>query len=139
VWQLQDSAGNPIGEQLEATYRVGATPTPRPTAMPTATATPEFTPTPTEPLHFSVPIVVEWDEQRDGTWWGQVGLTAWGGDGTYRYYLNSISEENEFFNGTFRIESRTCMGWWGTVIVTSADEVAKWEGKVEYPDPTDCK
>jgi serine/threonine protein kinase len=139
VWQLQDSVGNPIGEQLEATYRVGATPTPRPTAMPTATSTPEFTPTPTEPLHFSVPIVVEWHDQRDGTWRGQVGLTAWGGDGTYRYYLNSISEENEFFNGAFEIESRTCMGWWGTVIVTSADEVVKWEGKVEYPDPSDCE
>jgi len=139
VWQLQNGAGNPIGEQLEVTFRVGTTPTPRPTATPTATSTPEFTPTPTEPLHFSVPIVVEWNGQSDGTWWAQVGLTAWGGDGNYRYYLNSISEENEFFNGAFEIESRTCIGWWGTVIVTSADEVAKWEGKIEYPDLSDCE
>jgi hypothetical protein len=133
AWQLQDSVGNPIGEQLEVTFRVGATPTP------IATSTPEFTPTPTEPLHFSVPIVVEWHDQRDGTWWAQVGLTAWGEDGNYRYYLNSISEENEFFDGTFEIESRVCRAWWGTVLVTSAGEVAKWEGKIEYPDSSECE
>jgi hypothetical protein len=139
VWQLQDGAGNPIGEQLEASYRVGATPAPRPTATPTATPTPEFTPTPTEPLHFSVPIVVDWRDQGDGTWWAQVGLTAWGEDGNYRYYLNSISEENEFFNGTFEVESRACRAWWGTVIVTSAGKEARWEGKVEYPEPSKCE
>jgi len=140
VWQLQCGDGTPIGEELEISCRVGPTPTPPPTSTPivTATATPAFTPTPTEPLHFSVPIVVDWHHTPDGKWWAQVGLTAWGGDGNYRYYLNGISDETEFFNGTFEIEWGTCSDWWGTVIVTSGDEVARWEGRIEYPDPDRC-
>ena len=132
VWQLQDGMGKPIGELLEITCRVGATPTP------TATATPEFTPTPAEEFHFSVPIVVEWHDRSDGQWWAEVGLTAWGGEGNYRYYVNYISEETEFFNGTFEIETLNCKAWWGTVIVISGDEVKKWEGRIPYPEPERC-
>jgi serine/threonine-protein kinase len=140
VWQLQYGEGSPIGEELEISCRVGPTPTPQPTSTPivTATATPAFTPTPKEPLHFSVPIVVDWHHTSDGKWRAQVGLTAWGGDGNYRYYLNGISDETEFFNGTFEIEWGTCSDWWGTVIVTSGDEIARWEGRIEYPDPDRC-
>nr|HID13905.1 hypothetical protein [Anaerolineae bacterium] len=133
VWQLQDSEGNPIGEELEIVCRVGPTPTPRPTATPTAIPTPEFTPTPMEPLHFSVPIIVDWRNIPDGKWWARVGLTAWGGDGNYRYYLNIVSEETEFFDGTFEIEYQRCKAWWGTVIVTSAGQEARWEGAIPYP------
>jgi len=139
VWELQDGEGNPIGEKLMATCRVGSTPTPRPTATPTATPTPEFTPTPTEPFHFSVPIVVTWREiPGQGKWEAQVGLTAWGGEGNYRYYLNYISDETEFFNGSFDIEATNCKSWWGTVIVTSGEEVQEWEGEISYPDPDQC-
>lgn len=138
VWQLQDGAGNRIGDNLEVTCRVGPTPTPRPTSPPTATPTPKFTPTSTEPLHFSVPIVVKWDNTDDGKWWAQIGLTAWGGVGDYHYYLNYISEETEFFNGTFEIESAQCRGWWGTVIVTSGQEEARWEGRIDYPETDKC-
>ena len=65
VWQLQDSEGNPIGEELEITCRVGPTPTPTPvpptepppTQSPQPQATeppplpepPEPTPEPPEP------------------------------------------------------------------------------------------
>jgi tRNA A-37 threonylcarbamoyl transferase component Bud32 len=133
VWQLQDGAGNPIGEKLEIACRVGPTPTPRPTASPTVV------PTPTEPLRFSVPIVVKWHNVAGGKWWAEVGLTAWGGDGNYRYYLNAISDETEFFNGTFEIEYLQCRSWWGTVIVTSAGQEKRWEGKIPYPDPSRCE
>jgi len=94
--------------------------------------------TPAEPFHFSVPFVVEWRDTRDGRWWAEVGLTAWGGQGNYRYYLNYISEETEFFNGTFEIRSLNCRGWWGTVIVTSCEEVQRWEGKIPYPELEQC-
>jgi hypothetical protein len=67
-----------------------------------------------------------------------VGLTAWGGEGNYRYYLNYISDETEFLNGTFEIEAANCKAWWGTVIVTSGDEVKKWEGRIPYPEPERC-
>jgi hypothetical protein len=137
VWQLQNPGGKPIGDSLEIEYRVGLTPTPRP-ITPTATSTPESPPTPTEPLHFSVPIVVSW-ENFDGKWRADVGLTAWGGTGEYRYYENYVSEETEFFNGTFEIESEKCRAWWGTVIVTSGDEESRWEGKIPYPEIEDCK
>ena len=136
-WQLQDSAGRPMGAKLEITCRVGATPTPTPTATPTATATPAVTPTPGEALHFSVPIVVAWRDTPDGKWWAQIGLTAWGGDGTYRYYLNYVSAETEFFNGTYEVEGEACKGWWGTVIVTSGNETARWRGRIPYPDPVE--
>ena len=119
------------------------TPTPLPTSTstpipPTATATPEFTPTPAEEFHFSVPIVVEWHDRSDGQWWAEVGLTAWGGEGNYLYYVNYISEETEFFNGTFEIETLNCKAWWGTVIVISGDDVKKWEGRIPYPEPERC-
>jgi len=139
TWQLQDGAGNPIGEELKIRYYVGPTPTPTPTATPTSTATPAFTPTPAEPLHFSVPIVVKWHNTPDGKWWAQIGLTAWGGSGNYRYYLNGISAETKFFNGTYEIEAQRCKSWWGTVIVVSGNEVARWEGQIFYPDPSDCQ
>jgi tRNA A-37 threonylcarbamoyl transferase component Bud32 len=139
VWELQDGAGNPIGEKLEVTCRVGPTPMPRPTATPTATLTPEFTLTPAESFHFSDPIVVRWHDIPGGKWWAEVGLTAWGGDGNYRYYLNTISEKTEFFNGTFEIECRQCRSWWGTVIVTSAGQVERWKGEIPYPDPSRCE
>jgi len=139
TWQLQDGAGNPIGEKLELRCYVGPTPTPRPTETPTAISTPALTPTPTEPLHFSVPIVVQWDTTPDGKWWAQIGLTAWGGSGNYRYYLNGISAETEFFNGTFRIEAQRCKGWWGTVIVVSGDQIARWRGEIAYPNSDKCE
>ena len=139
MWQLRDSAGRPIGETLEFQCRVGPTPTPRPTATPTATATPEFTPTPSEFLHFSVPLVTDWHDTQDGKWWAEVGLTAWGGDGTYRYYLNYVSPETEFFYGVYEITANVCTSWWGTVIVTSGDEEQRWGGKIAYPDPKKCE
>jgi len=139
VWQLRDSEGNPIGGELEIACRVGSMPTPRPTTTSTATSTPEFTPTPIEPLHFSAPVVVDWHNIPENKWWAQVGLTAWGGDGNYRYYLNIVSDETEFFNGTFEIEWQRCKSWWGTVIVRSGDgQEARWEGAIPYPDPDTC-
>ncbi|MCK4314252.1 MAG: protein kinase [Anaerolineae bacterium] len=133
TWQLQDSEGNPIGAELEITCRVGPTPTPRPTATPTATPTPELTPTPMVPLHFSVPVIVDWHNIPDDRWWAQIGLTAEGGDGNYRYYLNEISEETEFLSGTFEYEGRRCAPWVGTVIVISAGEEKRWTGRIHYP------
>ena len=133
TWQLQDSAGNPIGAELEITCRAGPTPTPRPTATPTTTLTPEFTPTPMGPLRFSVPVIVDWHNIPDDRWWAQIGLTAEGGDGNYRYYLNEISEETEFLNGTFEYEGRRCAPWVGTVIVISAGEEKIWTGQIHYP------
>ena len=140
VWQLQDGAGKPIGEKLEVTCRVGPTPTPRPTATSTATPTPEVSPTPMETLHFSVPFIVEWHDIPGGEWWAQVGLTAWGGDGSYRYYLSSVSEENEFFYGAYEFQAQLCKSWIGTVIVQSGDgQEAAWKGLLPYPDPKKCE
>jgi hypothetical protein len=134
VWQVQDAEGNPIGEELKITCRVGPTPTPMPTATPTPTPTPEFTPTPMEPLHFSVPIIVDWHGIPDGKYWARAALTAWGGDGNYRYFLNYVSAETEFFNGTFEYEAQTGRDWIGTVIVQSGDgQEATWQGILPYP------
>jgi hypothetical protein len=85
-----------------------------------------------------VPFVVDWHDTTEGRWWAEVGLTAWGGAGNYHYYLNYISGETEFFNGTFEIESIHCKAWWGTVIVTSGEEVLRWEGKIPYPELERC-
>jgi serine/threonine-protein kinase len=141
-WQLETADGQPIGEPMEIRYRVDRTPTPRPTPLPTATSTPTATvtpavpPTPSEPLHFSVPVVVSCQDQPGGTWIGQIGLTAWGGTGEYQYYVNEISSETEFFNGTFEIEWQQGKNWQGTVIVVSGEEVERWKGAIPYPG--DC-
>ncbi len=134
VWQLRDGQGHPIGEKMPITCRVGPTPTPPPTATPTATPTPLFTATPMEPLRFSVPIITSWQDLPGGRWRAQVGLKAWGGDGQYRYYLNVVSPETEFFNGTFEFEAQRCANWIGTVIVRSGNgEEARWSGVLAYP------
>jgi hypothetical protein len=80
-----------------------------------------------------VPVIVDWDNIPDDRWWAQIGLTAGGGDGNYRYYLNEISEETEFLNGTFEYEGRRCAPWVGTVIVISAGEEKRWTGQIHYP------
>jgi hypothetical protein len=134
VWQVQDAEGNPIREELKITCRVGPTPTPTPTATPTPTPTPEFSPTPMEPLHFSVPIIVDWHGIPDGKYWARAALTAGGGDGNYRYFQNYVSAETEFFNGTFEYEAQTGQGWVVTVIVQSGDGQEKiWKGIIPYP------
>jgi hypothetical protein len=141
AWSL--STGNRLfGEELIVAYRVGATAVPQslspptPTFTPSPTTTATLTPTlvVTKPLEFSVPVVVDCHETQTGRWWGQIGLTAWGGIGTYRYYLNYISDETEFFNGTFEIEYETGEPWLGTVIVLSGDEVRNWAGEIEPPE-----
>ncbi len=138
-WQIRDANGGAIGEPLKVMCYVGPTPTPRPTDTPTPTPTPVASPTPSEPLHFSVPTVVEWHTLPNGNWWARAGITAWGGTGEYRYYLNVISDETEFFNGTFEIEWGHCQAWWGSIYVVSGDETAKWEGNIPYPDPSRCQ
>ncbi|HDD24068.1 MAG TPA: hypothetical protein ENF52_01370 [Chloroflexi bacterium] len=138
-WQIRDANRGAIGEPLKVMCYVGPTPTPRPTDTPTPTPTPVASPTPSEPLHFSVPTVVEWHTLPNGNWWARAGITAWGGTGEYRYYLNVISDETEFFNGTFEIEWGHCQAWWGSIYVVSGDETAKWEGNIPYPDPSRCQ
>ena len=66
-------------------------------------------------------------------------MTAWGGlgEGSYRYYQNYVSDETEFFNGTFEFEWETGDSWSGTVIVTSGEEQVRWRGSL--PMPEDCK
>ena len=93
VWQLQDSEGNPIGEELELACRVDLTPTPRPTAMPTATPTPEFTPTPTTPLWMSAPVLAWCDgaKAKGRVEWGHSA----GPSNEYRFFYSSVSPESE--------------------------------------------
>jgi hypothetical protein len=99
VWQLQDGAGNPIGEELEVNCRVVSKSIPRPTATPTATPTPEFTPTPelpptpTAPLWMSVPGLAWCDgaRARGRIEWGRGG----GPSDEYRYFFGSVSTESE--------------------------------------------
>jgi len=95
VWQLQDGQGQPLGEGLEVTVRVGPTPTPLP---PTATPTPEFTPTPVKPLEMSVPILIGgscWVSDETGQWGGTLCWSASGGTGEYHYFYGNVSSEFE--------------------------------------------
>jgi len=93
AWQLQDGEGDPIGEELEITCRVGPTPTPRLTATPTATSTPEFTLMPTEPLWMSIPGLAWCSGTRTS------GRIEWGRGGgpneEYRYFSGSVSPASE--------------------------------------------
>ena len=137
LWQLQDGAGSPIGEELEIACIVGPTPTPRATSTPLPTPTPEFT---IGPLGFSVPTIAEWDKNDEGQWWGWAVFDVWGGDGNYRYYMNGVREDLEFFEPRFYIESQKCRNWGpNTVIVLSGDgQEARWEGFIFYPEPDRC-
>lgn len=144
VWQLQQG-GTPFGEALTVSLDIIPTPSPFPTFTPKPVATSAFTPsatatapleptqvsTPTEELHFSVPIIMDCRKIENGRWWARVALTAWGGVGDYHYYQNVVSPETEFFNGVYEFEWMQDQPWFGTVIVTSGDEEARWVGALE--------
>jgi len=137
VWQLEDSAGDPIGEELEIACIVGPTPTPRATSTPLPTPTPEFT---IGPLGLSAPTLVEWDKNIEGVWWGWAVFEVWGGNGNYRYYMNGIRDDLEFFEPRFYVEGQKCKNWGpNTVIVVSGDgQEARWEGFIFYPELHKC-
>ncbi|MEE8390831.1 MAG: protein kinase [Anaerolineae bacterium] len=125
VWQLQHGEGNPIGEELEITYRVDLTPTPRSTATPTPTPTPEFTPTPVEPLWMSIPGVAECDSGKTR------GRIAWGSGGgssdEYRYFQGWVSLENELE--------------WPSIEFTSFPHIKTYfttSGALSFPIPENC-
>jgi serine/threonine protein kinase len=125
VWQLQDGEGNPIGGELEITYRVGPTLTPRPTATPTATPTPEFTSTPVERLSMSIPSLNECNSSKTK---GQIGWAFGGGPSQeYRYFFSQIAPEYEL-PGPYQDVSRFPHVM--TYFVTS--------GTLSWPIPEEC-
>jgi len=156
VWRLQDGAGNLIGEELAVTCRVGATPTPRPTATPTVTPTPVVTitvpPTPStvEPLRIdSVGIVHgSFRKLESGQWEVDVYVVARGGDGRYRFYRDVISAGTEFFAPDpdepwvgvyYDAQWVVCENMWISFWVRSAGKETHWDGIVPYPYPGECK
>jgi hypothetical protein len=98
VWRLQDGLGNPIGDELTVTFRVGLTPTPRPRATPTPSPTPKSTPIARESLWMSVPGITWCDSSKAN------GQVEWGNGGgpsdEYRYFQGGVSLENEL-SGSF--------------------------------------
>jgi hypothetical protein len=156
VWRLQDGAGNPIGEELAVSCRVGATPTPRPTATPTVTHTPVVTitvpPTPStvEPLRVdSVGIVHgSFRKLESGQWEVDVYVVARGGDGRYRFYRDVISAGTEFFAPDpdepwvgvyYDTQWVVCEDMWISFWIRSAGKETHWDGIVPYPYPGECK
>ncbi|MBU0703963.1 MAG: hypothetical protein KKC18_08880, partial [Chloroflexi bacterium] len=91
VWQLQDVEGKPIGQDLEITCRVGATPTPRPTATPSPTPTSEFIPTPIGQLWMSGPALGTCSDVGGEITWNVSG----GSGGEYRYFYGAVSPDYE--------------------------------------------
>ena len=89
VWQLQDVEGKPIGQDLEITCRVGATPTPRPTA--TSTLTSELTPTPNGQLWMSGPALGICNNVGGEITWNISG----GIGGEYRFFYGAVSPDYE--------------------------------------------
>lgn len=97
VWQLEDNSGRRVGERLEVNYRVGATPTPRPTTTPTPTPTPEISPTPRPPLDMTGPIPISCQANPSGGYIG--GRICWQATGgpsdDYRYFYGFPGAEQE--------------------------------------------
>jgi hypothetical protein len=153
VWQLQDGKGNPIGEELQITCRVGSTPTPRPTVTATATVTPTatalYTATPAEPVRIdSVGVVPEsFHSLQSGEWEVDLYVVARGGNGQYRFYRDVISPGTEFFPsdadepwvGVYGGARWTvCKNMWISFWVESVGDVAHWDGIIAYPNMEDC-
>jgi len=122
VWQLQDIEGNPIGQDLEIAFRVGATPTPRPTATPSPTATSESIPTPIGQLWMSVPALgICSDVGGEITWNTSGGLDA------YRYFYGAISPEYELTEPRHEF-----LGYPHTMTYFTAS------GEIPFPPPYSC-
>ena len=95
VWQMEDGSGNPIGEELEITYRVGPTPTPVPE---TPTPTPTITATSSSPLWMSLPVLAgACAGSESGGYHG--GRIEWGVSGgfhtNYRFFYGDVVAEQE--------------------------------------------
>jgi len=123
VWQLQDVEGNPIGKDLEITFRVGATPTPRPTPTPTPTPTPEFTPTPAKLLWMSLPTLGVCNQVGGEITWDVSGRSR----GEYRYFYGGLSPEYELSEPRHEF-----LGYPHTMTYFTAS------GEVVFPLPDNC-
>lgn len=125
TWRLEDGEGNHIGEELQATYTVGSTPTPTPTDTPTPTPTPQFTPTPSEPLWMSdPPALAECTSDKGG------GRVAWGYGGgpskKYRFFYSVVSPETELPNSNNDFGFPHTMTYYTT------------SGEIAWPVPDNC-
>jgi len=154
VWQLQDGAGDPIGEELEVTCRVSWVPTPRPTATPTVTPTVTptllYTPTPREALRIDSVGTVSGSFRKleSGQWEVDIYVVARGGDGQYRFYRDVVSSGTEFFapdpdepwvGVCYGARWKTCEDMQITFWVRSAGTVVHWGGRIAYPYPDECR
>ncbi len=123
VWQLQDVEGNTIGQDLEIVFRVGATPTPPPTATPSPTPTPEASPIPAETLWMSIPGLSSCTLSGGRIEWGRGG----GPSDEYRYFVSGVSPENELGGPYYEF---TGFPHVMTYFTTS--------GELSWPVPSDC-
>lgn len=119
LWQVEDGAGNPLGQGLEVTVRVGPTPTPQP---PTPTPTPEFTLMPVRPLDMSWPVLIAgscWVSDETGEWGGTVCWSASGGPGEYHYFYGNVASEFELPDPCHDFRTRKDTGYLQVYYTTS--------------------
>lgn len=121
-FQLQTAAGEPIGEPLVVKLQA------RPRATPTATVI--------EPLRVADWELIEW--RADPTsylWWGKVQLGASGGTGQYTWYRDTL--DNPLPGDVLEFEWGICRAFFGSVWVTSGDQVAHRDLYIFYPGSCD--
>ncbi len=136
TWQVRQGVGQVLGSVIPIRVEVRVLGTPTPTPRVTgATATPTV-----PPLALAAPVLATWSEDAvSGIWSGTVVAQATGGVGNYRYYRQTIREDTLFPDGQFTVEERRCQAVAVTILVVSGQEVARWEGWIDYPAAENCR
>ncbi len=133
VWEVQRGDGRAISGDITIHVVVAD--------LPPFTPTPQKqideTPTLHEPLTLDEPQLLDWqDDPQANRWEGTVQLTAHGGSGDYRFYLDRIAAGQEIPEGLLHFRWTRCQPYPLTILVLSGDEQARWAGRIPYPG--DC-
>ncbi len=133
IWEVQRGDGRAISGDITIHLVVADLPPFTPTPQEKIAATP----TPRPPLVLDEPQLLEWnDNPQANLWEGTVQLTAHGGSGDYRFYLERVAAGQEIPNGQLHFRWTRCHPYPLTIIVLSGDEQQRWEGWIPYP--ADC-
>ncbi len=133
VWEVQRGDGRAISGDITVHVVVADLPPFTPTPQERIDATPALR----EPLTLDEPQLLDWqDDPQANLWEGTVQLTAHGGSGDYRFYLDRVAAGQEIPDGLLHFRWTRCQPYPLTVIVLSGDEQQRWEGWIPYP--ADC-
>jgi serine/threonine protein kinase len=135
VWQVRQTDGTQLGNDVSITFTVEDLPTATPLPLPTIAVSE------TIPLPLVLePSLIAWKSVPDTAFWqGTVHLQAAGGTGNYSFYDSVVREEQLLPDGEISLTAQYCDPLSLDIWVLSGLEVLHWRGTLDYPEPGMCE